>query len=64
MAAESRSLVTKPAIPVAKAPEPGLAVKAVPEEEIEVEALSICTPDLDDVFFALTGQVNLEGAAQ
>jgi ABC-2 type transport system ATP-binding protein len=32
------------------------------DESIEVEALSICTPDLDDVFFALTGQANLEGA--
>jgi ABC-2 type transport system ATP-binding protein len=34
------------------------------DESIEVEALSICTPDLDDVFFALTGQANLEGAAR
>jgi ABC-2 type transport system ATP-binding protein len=34
------------------------------DESIEVEALSICTPDLDDVFFALTGQVDLEGAVR
>jgi ABC-2 type transport system ATP-binding protein len=34
------------------------------DESIEVEALSICTPDLDDVFFALTGQVGLEGAVR
>jgi ABC-2 type transport system ATP-binding protein len=34
------------------------------DESIEVEALSICTPDLDDVFFALTGQANLEGAVR
>jgi len=32
------------------------------DETIEVEALTICTPDLDDVFLALTGQANLEGA--
>ena len=32
------------------------------DESIEVEALSICTPDLDDVFFALTGQTNEGGA--
>ncbi len=34
------------------------------DESIEVEALSICTPDLDDVFFALTGQADLEGAVR
>jgi ABC-2 type transport system ATP-binding protein len=34
------------------------------DESIEVEALSICTPDLDDVFFALTGQANSEGAVR
>ena len=32
------------------------------DESIEVEALSIRTPDLDDVFFALTGQTETEGA--
>jgi len=31
-------------------------------DSIEVEALSICTPDLDDVFFALTGPVDVHGA--
>jgi hypothetical protein len=40
MAAESPSLSTKPAVPVAKPPTPGLAVKAVPEQEIEVQTLS------------------------
>ena len=34
------------------------------DESIQIETLSICTPDLDDVFFALTGQDNLEGAVQ
>ncbi len=34
------------------------------DESIELEALSICTPDLDDVFFALTGQANVEGAGR
>ena len=34
------------------------------DESIEVEALSIWTPDLDDVFFALTGQADLEGAGR
>ena len=33
-------------------------------DSIEVEALSICTPDLDDVFFALTGQIDVEGAVR
>jgi ABC-2 type transport system ATP-binding protein len=32
------------------------------DESIEVEGLSICTPNLEDVFFALTGQTNLDGA--
>ena len=32
------------------------------DESIEVESLSICTPDLDDVFFALTGRTEVEGA--
>jgi hypothetical protein len=40
MAAETRSLSTKAAVPVAKPPTPGLAVKAVPEEELPVETLS------------------------
>jgi ABC-2 type transport system ATP-binding protein len=34
------------------------------DESIEVDGLSIRTPDLDDVFFALTGQANLEGATR
>jgi ABC-2 type transport system ATP-binding protein len=29
-------------------------------EKIEVEALSVHTPDLDDVFFALTGHATVE----
>ena len=34
------------------------------EESIAVEALSIRTPDLDDVFFALTGQAITAFAGQ
>jgi hypothetical protein len=40
MATETRNVSPKPAIPVAKAPANGLAVKALPEEELEVVALS------------------------
>ena len=34
------------------------------DESIELDALSICTPDLDDVFLALTGQATMEGAGR
>jgi hypothetical protein len=40
MAAESRRLMAKPPVPVAKPPEPGLAVKAVPEQELAFETRS------------------------
>jgi hypothetical protein len=40
MALESRSVSVKSAVPVARPPVPGLAVKAVPEEEIEVDPRS------------------------
>ena len=34
------------------------------EHSIEVEELSVHTPDLDDVFLALTGQAREEAIAQ
>ena len=40
MGAETRSLSPKAAVPVAKPPAPGLGVRAVPEEMIEVESAS------------------------